>query len=299
MEGFDKDWTYTDATQRLATYTNLDPGEYTFTVIACNNDGVWNRKGASIHIIITPPFYRTWWFISLLILSVLCITIWIVRFASIRKYRKRFQEMEHQREIENVRSRIARDIHDDIGSGLTQISLIAEIVKSNEKRGKNTLHLVDKLNNSARTMIDNLGEIVWTINPKHDTINSLLSYFSNYISGFLGDTAINYTIDFHESSPDRTIHPELRRNLFMVLKEAIANIVKHSHAENVSFNFDVKENDFTMIITDDGTGIVAENESPFGNGLKNMKTRIQSIEGTIKISSNSLGTIIIIKGKIF
>ena len=298
MEGFDKDWIYTDAGQRLATYTNLDPGEYTFRVIASNNDGVWNKNGASIHIIITPPFYRTWWFISLIVLTILCFTVWIARFASMRKYRKRLQEMEHQREIENVRSRIASDIHDDIGSGLTQISLIAEIVKTNEKQGKNTLHLIDKLNNSARAMIDNLGEIVWTINPKHDTINSLLSYFSNYISGFLSDTEINYTIDFRECVPDRTIHPELRRNLFMVLKEAVTNIAKHAEARNASFVFHIEGDDLSMEIKDDGIGIKEENKSPFGNGLKNMQSRMQDIAGTFEIKSNDKGTTIIIKGKI-
>ena len=147
-------------------------------------------------------------------------------------------------------------------------------------------------------MIDNLGEIVWTINPKHDTINCLLSYFSNYISGFMSDTDINYTIDFRECIPDRTIHPELRRNLFMVLKEAVTNIAKHAEAGNVNFIFNIEGDNLSMEIKDDGIGIREENKSPFGNGLKNMQSRMQDIGGTFEIKSNDKGTTIIIKGKI-
>ncbi len=300
MEGFDKDWTYTDAKKRDATYTNLDPGEYIFRVKGCNNDGIWSSRETILKIHISPPFYKTWWFITLTIFFIIGSVVWIVRIASVRKYKKQLVELEHQRQIEGIRSRIARDIHDDIGSELTQISLLSEIIKRNEGSSSKSIAIIDRLNSSARAIIHNLGEIVWAINPQYDNLSSLLAYFNNYISQLLENTEIEYQMNFTEVKGYIPVNPELRRNLFLLLKEALSNILKHTRTSKITIRLEVSNDEFEFWIIDDGGGVDESKKSKFGNGMKNMDARMKSIGGTLEIISNpGKGVSILARGRIF
>ncbi|MCY7409545.1 MAG: tetratricopeptide repeat protein, partial [Chitinophagales bacterium] len=235
-------------------------------------------------------------------IALIIFVAWLFVFFRQKQRIKAQQEaIEKQRAIENVRSRISIDMHDEIGSGLTKLSLMSERVKMKLKTLQNEEEpLLDKISKSSREISGNLSEIIWTVNPKHDNLASMLSYFRNYITKFFEDTSVVYKIDFKDHVPEFQIHPDLKRNLFLVLKESLNNILKYAQAKNVNVHFSLKGNQFNFDITDDGIGMKDLNGREFGNGLKNMKNRIESVNGSFDIqSAENTGTRIFIGGKLY
>ncbi len=299
LEGFDK--TMIQCGNRYhVSYTNIPPGIYTLHVIASNNDGVWNNEGLRLQIEITPPFWMTWYFRSIMIAVLLISLIIIVRFISTRKLRKQLAFIEQQREIENIRSRISRDIHDEIGSGLTRISVLGEMMKTDiTNKKENVSTTINKIIASSREITGNLSEIVWTINPQYDNLQSLLSYMRNYINKCFEDSSIECTIIFPSKVSPIQIHPDIKRNIFLVLKESLNNIMKHSKAKNVAISFEINEKKFKLTIADDGIGFMENNKNEFGNGIKNIQTRMNDIKASCKIiSTPGKGTTIFIEGSL-
>ena len=297
LEGFDKEMIYCGS-QYHVSYTSVPPGIYTLHVIASNNDGIWNNEGLRMQIEITPPFWMTWWFRIITIGIIIVSFTMVVRFISTRKLRKQLAVIEQQREIENIRSRISRDIHDEIGSGLTRISVLGEMMKSDigEKQG-NVSSTINKIISSSREITGNLSEIVWTINPQYDNLQSILSYMRNYSNKFFEDSSITCKVDFSGNVPSIHVNPDIKRNLFLVLKESLNNIMKHSHAKNAFITFEINDKNFRFIIADDGAGIDESRKHEFGNGLRNIQTRMQSINASCHIKSETgKGTTITIEG---
>ena len=298
LEGFDKEMIYC-GTRHHVSYTNVPPGVYTLHIIASNNDGVWNMDGLRVQIEITPPFWKTWWFRIVFVLILLIIFTLLIRYISTRKLKKKIAIIEQQRKIENIRSRISRDMHDEIGSGLTRISLLSELIKSNINDKEKETSLLNKISKSSREIAGNLSEIIWTVNPEHDNLKSLLSYMRHFINMLFEDSNISYKINFPEEFDNISIHPDIKRNLFLVLKESLNNIFKHAKAKSVSITFVIKGKDYEFIIVDDGIGMENLNSNEFGNGLRNMRSRINSINASIDIiSEKGKGTTISIKGKL-
>ncbi|HKR05098.1 MAG TPA: sensor histidine kinase [Bacteroidia bacterium] len=195
-------------------------------------------------------------------------------------------ETERLREQENVRLRISRDIHDEIGANLTKISLLSEMLSSETKsNGSETKQSLEKISDYARTVNTSLSEIVWSVNPKQDTLESLVAYMRNYVHSFLQDTGINFKLDFPDEVANRQINPEFKRTIFLVLKETLNNCVKHSKAKNIDVKFHITDNHFEFAIKDDGAGFDMANKSAFGNGLNNMEYRVKQFGGDFKISS--------------
>jgi signal transduction histidine kinase len=231
---------------------------------------------------------------------------------------KKLLALENLAAIEAVRARISRDMHDEIGSGLTKISLMNERLKL--KFGdfqKQNEPLFDKIQASSKDIISNLSELVWSINPHHDNLGGMLSYFRNYIAQFLEETPLQYSIDFPDFTPHAEnndgkiddgnsatsfqipIHPDLRRNLFLVLKESLNNILKHAGATSVQVDFVLNKNHFRFTVADNGKGLEEGKEHAFGNGLINMKHRIAQVNGRMEmISAPDEGMKIIIDGQL-
>jgi len=296
LEGFDEEMIYC-GTKNHVSYTNVFPGIYTLHIIASNNDGVWNNEGIRIQIEITPPFWMTWWFRITSTIIILIISTLIIRYIFIRRLKKRLAAIEQQREIEGIRSRISRDIHDEIGSGLTRITLLSELVKSNFDSENNDAPLVDKIISSSREISSNLSEIIWTVNPEHDNLESMLSYMRNYINKFFEDAQISYIIAFPEDITNDYIHPDIKRNLFLILKESLTNIIKHSLAKTVMITFSISDKNYKLIIADDGIGIDETKKDEFGNGLRNIQSRAKTINAACSIQSDyGKGTTISIEG---
>ncbi|MEP7168007.1 MAG: tetratricopeptide repeat protein [Bacteroidota bacterium] len=193
-------------------------------------------------------------------------------------------ETEKMHEQENVRLRISRDIHDEIGSNLTKIALLSDMLSAESKaNGSDEKHSLEKISEYARSVNSSLSEIVWSVNPKQDTLESLVAYMRNYIHSFLQDTGIDFKIDFPSKPDNRPINPEFKRAVFLVLKETLNNCVKHSKAKNIQVKLDISDNHFDFAVKDDGAGFDFENKSFFGNGLTNMEYRVKQVKGDFKI----------------
>gem|GEM_PF-2608499 len=300
LEGVDKNWVYC-GNNRNANYTDVAPGHYIFKVKATNNDGVWDEKGISIPVTVLPPWWQTWWFRAVMIVVAIVIAGVAIKQYTLSKLRKQKAAFEKQQAIENVRSRISKDIHDEIGSGLTKISLMSQRIKMSFENKKNIdPALLQKITESSKEIIGNLGEIIWTVNPKHDNLVSLLSYVRDYAAHFFEDTTIAYSINFPEEISEINIHPELKRNLFLVIKESLNNIMKHAAATEVRIKFCLDNDKYYFEITDNGKGFSNINGREFGNGLLNMKSRMESVKGSFDIASvKGRGTTVALKGKLY
>lgn len=210
-------------------------------------------------------------------------------------------ESEKQKETEIIRSRISQDIHDDISSELSKISWMSELMKVRFQINSkvDSSDLLDKINISSRETISKLGEIIWAIKPENDNLESLLSYLRNHISNFLEHTSILYKIEFPENVNGIIISPEHKRNVFLVIKEALNNSVKYSEAKNILFTFNINKSGYLICISDDGKGIDENIIQGGGNGLINMKRRMENSGGSFIIETGKgKGTKIILQGEL-
>jgi signal transduction histidine kinase/ligand-binding sensor domain-containing protein len=305
LEGFDENWVETDYTKRSATYTALSPGHYTFHVKASNNDGVWNETGKSISIIIKPAWWQTLFFRITFVFTLASLIFFATRYyfrqkLKLREEQLKLQEEQHEREraIETIRVRISQDIHDEIGSNLTKISLMSQRIKlSYHKQKEIDETLINKITESSKEVVNNFGEIIWAVNPKHDNLQSLLAYLRNYIINFFEQTNIDCMIYFPDEVAAVAIAPDLKHNLFLVIKESLNNILKHAAATEVKISFQFSSQTFCFEITDNGKGITDMNGRDFGNGLMNMKNRMKAVNGKFEIESEkNKGTKIILEG---
>jgi signal transduction histidine kinase len=299
LDDIDKNWIQ-NGKKNSASYTGIPPGIYTFHVKASNNNDVWNEKGLSVKIIILPAWWQTLFFKIALLLVVLTIIFFATRYYFKQKLKLQQEKFETLKAVESVRSKISMDIHDEIGSQLTKISLMSQRIKLGfEKKKEIDPDLIDKITVSSKEVVGNLGEIIWTVNPKHDNLQSFLSYTRNYISNFFEHTAIECMLNFPEEIPAITIHPDLKHNLFLIIKESLNNIMKHAEASKVDVNFQYTNQTFCLEITDNGKGIGDMNGRDLGNGLMNMKKRMDTVNGKFEIiSEKGIGTRITLKGKI-
>ena len=224
LEGYDKDWIYTDASKRFANYTNLDPGEYIFKVKGSNNDGVWNPVVASIKLIITPPYWQTWWFRTLLFLAVAAAVYGLYRF-----------RLQHILKLQNIRNKIAADLHDDIGSTLNSISVYSEVAKKDPARQPHALNMIGE---SSRKVIDAMSDIVWTINPDNDSFEKIILRMRSLCYNLLRAKKIDFTFRADENLNGLKLSLEERRNFYLIFKEALNNLVKYSAASRVSVSLE-------------------------------------------------------------
>lgn len=270
LEGVDENWVQA-GTRRYAGYTYIDPGEYLFKVRGSNNDGVWNDEGASIRVVITPPYWQTWWFrVGAAVLIV------VIGYSAYRYRINRLMEMHR------MRLRIAGDLHDEIGSNLSTIVVASDMIG---RRAKLEEHDRSQLNDIARTALqtaNGMREIVWFINPEHDRMDDLLLRMKDVAIAMLGD--VSYAFHSPDAVPDIHLTPEVRRNIFLVFKEALNNIVRHARATHVDIDIRVEGGMFRMKISDDGVGFDRETIKR-GEGLNNLQKRTSAIGAELTIES--------------
>jgi signal transduction histidine kinase len=192
-------------------------------------------------------------------------------------------------ENEKIRRRISQDIHDDISSGLNKISWMSELVKIKAQKNvpQEIYPTLDKIIKSSRESVDNLIEIIWSLNPNSDDLENMLAYFRNYINKFFDETAFKVAINFPEHPEKIEMNPELKRNLFLVMKEALHNAAKYSHAENILLDFRYAEGRYEFLIADDGIGIEEGVVKGTGNGMMNMRRRMADVKGSFTVDSGA------------
>ncbi|MGC8596133.1 MAG: sensor histidine kinase [Candidatus Kryptoniota bacterium] len=282
LDRFDRDWN-TERHQTTATYSNLNPGRYVFRVIASNEDGVWNTQGATFDFTIPSPFYMTWWFRGIIIVISFGATGGSIRFIELRRVKRRLRQLEHEQALEHERSRISKDLHDEVGSSLTKIIILCELSK--KSKGKSISSNLENVSVTAREIIDNMSQIIWAIDPKNDTLENTLSYVREYIAGTFELLSRRIAINFPLNIPPVVVSPEFRRNVFLTIKESLNNAIKYSSANQICTDASIENDRLNIRISDNGVGFDLHTMSGFGNGLKNMRSRIENIGGTLVVES--------------
>jgi signal transduction histidine kinase/ligand-binding sensor domain-containing protein len=278
----DKQWNV--SYKNSVSYANLAPGNYSFQIKAVNYAGLMSEIKV-IRFIITPPYWQTWWFRLLATLGTLSVLFVVIRYISQRNLKERILRLEKETAVTKERNRIAQDMHDDLGSGLTKIAILSEVVKKQMEQPEKALEQLDRISTSSRTLVDNLQDIIWMLNTKHDQLESIALYIREYATKYFEQSDINVLFDYPVQIPSLKIGEEKRRNLFMAVKEALNNIAKHAGANSVKISFSVKQGTLEFLVTDNGKGFNASEIRQFANGLKNMQSRMAQAGGQCTISS--------------
>jgi signal transduction histidine kinase len=280
LAGLEASWVEA-GTARSATYTYVPPGTYRFIVEASLGDGRWSAPSTSEAFTVLPHFSETWWFRAAVGLAAVALVAGTVRYITTRRLRRRLERLEWQRAIEGDRGRIARDIHDDLGAGLTQITLLSELARR-ESPHEMEAHLV-QISDTARELTQAVDEIVWAVNPRQDTLDGLVNYICQFAQEYLTVAGILCRLDVPGHLPPLPLSADVRHNLFLAVKEALNNIVKHAQAREVRLRLIQEHGRLTFVIEDDGRGFNVPD--PNGQGLDNLASRLSSVGGQCSISS--------------
>jgi ligand-binding sensor domain-containing protein/signal transduction histidine kinase len=297
LEGFDPDWV-DGGSARQARYGKLGSGTYAFKVTASNNDGVWSETGARVALEVQTPFWRTWWFLGLSGLAATGAITGGIRLVLLRRLREHLRRVEHQRAMEKERTRIAQDMHDEIGSKLTRISFLSEMAKAQAEPMPQLKQQIDSIALTSRELLKNLDEIVWAVNPRNDSLEGLASYLGQYATEYFQGTAIHCELDLPANLPAYPLNAECRHNVFLTFEEALNNALKHSGASLVRVEMSLPANAFCVMVADNGVGFILEKSAEgafkragtlqgkrISNGLHNMSQRIADIGGDCVIES--------------
>jgi len=286
LVGYDPDWVV-NTTSREARYVQLPPGDYTFKIIAANNDGIWNEKGDQLQIIVNSPFWKTWWFRGLMII-IIALGTWMVYSYRLRKLL----------EVERMKLRIASDLHDEIGSGLSGIALTSDILEQQLEQGAVKPHLISRITTNARNLATNLDDIVWLINPKKETLGDFSIKLKTVAKELMSETTIQFEEQLTATDKKKLLPAELKRNILLLSKEAIHNISKHADAKEVKIAIKMAGAQLHLEFNDDGKGFDSEIVTS-GTGLLSMHHRAKLLKANLLISSKpEIGTRIHITLKI-
>jgi ligand-binding sensor domain-containing protein/signal transduction histidine kinase len=276
--GYDRDW-IESGPRREAYYTNLPPGRFQFEVAATDSDGVWGVTAARAALTVLPFWWERREVQAALLLVLLAITGYGVRFLSLRRSRARLAELVREQALERERSRIARDLHDDVGSQLSHIALMAARAGSGEEG--------QRLAVAARSAVQTLDELVWSVNARNDTVESFAYYVAQYAEEHVAAAKLRCRLALPTQLPSRPLAADTRRHLFLAFKEALNNALKHAQASEIRVSLEVGENSIVLEVADNGRGLSASVMDPTGNGLANLKERMEAVQGSLAIDSKA------------
>lgn len=286
LEGYQDRWS-APSSNAAFTYRNIPPGSYKLW-IRCTD--AYRNQGEACHLMnitVRPPYWQSLWFRIGSSLFLLLLTILVVRKFQDIRYRSKLRILEHQNLIEKERLRISKDMHDEIGASLTRISILTELVKKQQIDNERAGQLIEQINSISGKVVDEMSEIIWAINPKNDNLESFASYFRQYASGYLEEAGIEGHFAFQDQLPPIAMSAEIRRNLFLTLKEALHNIVKHSGAKRADISLHFQGNSLELDVKDHGKGFEPGCCQEHGNGLSNMKKRIETCGGSFSMITGS------------
>jgi signal transduction histidine kinase len=220
-----------------------------------------------------------------------------VRLITRQRYRRKLAAIERERALERERARIAKDIHDDLGSSLTRITMLSESARRESTKPEDSAKHLDNIYKTSRELTRSMDEIVWAVNPRHDTLNSLATYLLRHAQEFLSPAGIRARSEIPLELPPIPISSEVRHNLFLAYKEALHNVAKHAQATLVNISLTLEYNSMTIMVTDNGLGFASGRISSEvssstdrlagGNGLENMRKRLEQIRGECRIESSA------------
>ncbi len=281
LEGYHSHWGH-DTPNPGFEYRNLRPGNYTLWAKCTDAFGNTGNPSKLMTIRIKPAFYQIVWVRLLAGLLAVAILIIMVKRWQKKVYRRRIEKIQKQHALEHERLRISQDMHDEIGSGLTRISILSSLAMQEKNEPGRQTELLGQIAGIAGEVVDEMGEIIWALNPKNDSKESLIAFIRQYTATYLDSIGIEPSFGIQEDGPSGNFSSEIRRNLFLIVKEALHNIAKHSGASKAQLKIQSSGDMFFLSITDNGRGPVNVTPVRGGNGLKNMQRRAESIGGSLK-----------------
>lgn len=279
LEGVDANWV---EDQGKADYTNLDGGEYVFKVRATAKPGIWGNEEARVIIYIKPPFWKTWWFYIMcaLVLGLMAYGI----------YRYRINELLKRQAIRN---KIAQDLHDNVGSTLSSISVYSQVAKIYKQQEKSEAlrETLEKISSTSSEMISEMNDIVWAINPRNDNMEKILQRMESFARPLLSAQQIQFHFQYDAIVKQLVLEMTKRKNFYLIFKEAVNNAVKYAGCKNIWVNIHYRHHQLQLTVEDDGKGFdagkVTTANTLAGNGLQNMQLRTREMKGTISIESEA------------
>jgi signal transduction histidine kinase/ligand-binding sensor domain-containing protein len=288
LEGRDKKPTDAGG-ERVAHFSRLAHGKYVFRVTACNEDGYWNDTGATIAVTVLPPFWQTRPFVIATTLVFLGALAGIIYLISTAKLKRQLRVAQQKEMIEHERARIARDLHDQLGANLTQVTLLGEMAEADKELPGEVEQHAQQICATARETTRSLDEIVWAVNPSNDTLESLANYACKYAQDYFAMAGVSYRAELPMQLPPAPIPPEVRHNVFLAFKEAVNNVVKHAHASEARVRLQLEPEQFVLSITDNGRGLGDVSGKQLRNGMKNMRRRLADVRGEFDIAPGTDG----------
>jgi signal transduction histidine kinase/ligand-binding sensor domain-containing protein len=282
LDGYDSAWS-PETDQRQAVYTNLRPGKYQFHVKAANEHGIWNDQTASFKFVITPHLWEARSLRATLVIIVLAIAALLHRHRlSVLQH---LEELKHLKALTTEKERIASDVHDDLGAALTQIAILSEVAKNQPAPQPQAQSMLDQISQSARDATARMSDLVWATNPRNDTLDNLTAYLREQAARQLEHAPIQTTLRFPERLPECRVSALFRRNVLLAVKETINNALKHGAPASLLIELTILSGQLCLRVEDDGRGFDPATRTLRGNGLLNLRRRIEELGGSIHIAS--------------
>ncbi len=271
MKGLDQGWQTTR--ERTIRYPSLSSGQYEFELRAYNADGIRSEKTAGFSFTIMRPFYLQWWFLMLVVIFIIGLAWFYMRYFRVRK----------QVDIERMRVQIASDLHDDVGSSLTELALQTDFLLAGDVSDeiKSTLK---QLGEQSRKIVSSLDDIVWSIDSRNDTAGDLTDRMQDYVNQVFANGEVEFNYNFDKLRMYERLPVDVKENVYLIFKEAVNNVVKHSNATKVDIRFSFSGNNYELIVSDNGTQLKTIRKT--GQGLRNIKMRAERIGSNIEINQN-------------
>jgi ligand-binding sensor domain-containing protein len=277
LEGFDEDWNNLGS-KNSVTYTALPAGVYTLRIKATNKFGMWDVPEKVIVVHVSGPFWLKWWFI----LSCIALGMGLVYMI------KQYQFLQFKK-IQAIRNRISKDLHDDIGSTLSSISINSMAVeRMNAENFPEIISTVKLIGQNARTAMENMSDIVWAINPKNDTFQNMMDRLQIFAIRLLEAKDIQLQFDIPEALQSIKLSLPQRKNIYLILREAIHNVAKYSQATQCIVSAKLENKKIDLEVKDDGQGFGQTTPGLGGNGLVNMRERADELKAHFQIHSEKL-----------
>lgn len=291
LENWDADWI--DAgTSRRAVYNFVPPGQYRFRVIASNSDGNWASPGAEIQLNFAKYFWQSWWFIGITSVALLSAVGGIARLVERQRTKSRLKRLEQERALERERTRIAQDLHDEMGAKLCRISFLSEHARRDNANPAEMQEQIKSISDDSREVLHSLDEIVWAVNPENDTLEQATSYLAQFAQDYFSMTGVECALVVPSQMPHYPVSSQVRHHLFLAVREALANILKHSSATRAKISMICENGNLEIRVEDNGKGF--DTKTPLASdsrsteahdGLRNMTKRFTDVGGRCSIES--------------
>jgi len=263
----------------------LSPGTYRFMVRAVTLSGATSATPASVGFRILPPIWQRWWFVAAASLMGVGLVALLYRY-----------RVEQLLAIERVRTRIAADLHDDIGASLSQVAILSELARGESDTRQEVANILERIATTSRELVESIGDIVWGINPTRDRVGDLLQRMRHFASDTFTGRNIDFTFRAPDAGRDLALAADVRRDLLLVFKEAVNNIARHARCRRAEIDIRIDRDWLVLQVADDGEGLSPSNDRDDGHGLLSMQERATRMNGSLNVeTSPGRGTKIVLR----